>query len=209
MSILKKMSPVVRALLVVGGVMSLATGATFAALSDSTTLTDNNIISDTADLSISNGGTFGDTAAGFAAMNITPGIGQTFNFYMKNSSTFGMIVTARVPDICSLIVTPGNDNIGDCKDVLVTFDDETPGDNQITYTLQQLMDGPQLLPNSGLLPGEVQGSPTVAGTKGNYTIKLDLDPAGVIGTSARLNAPFDIIFNGVQVTAPTPTPLVP
>lgn len=189
-------SPLVRAVLVFAAVAALVTGVTFAALNDTATLAQNNVSSETADLKVSNGGAFGDNVQGFVADNLVPGTGKTFDFYLKNSSDFDMGVKAEVPGECSTYVS-GTEGIPDCNDVLLTFKDTGSG-AETTWTLQQLINGPKDIPGNPLLANS-QGSAPADGDEGDFQITFDLDEDDVSGSSASLDASFDLIFSGVQV----------
>jgi len=189
-------SPLLRAIGVMGAVAVLVTGATFAALSDNATLTANNISSDTADLQVSNGGAYADSQTGFDASDIAPGVGETFDFYLKNSSSFDMAVTVEVTGVCSDYIS-GTLGIPNCGDVLLTFDDEVAG-GETTYTLQQLINAPKELPGNPFSAGAA-GSAAVAGTEGNFTLHMDLKASDITGSSAALDAPFDLVFSGEQI----------
>lgn len=193
-------SPVMRAVLVIGAVAALVTGVTFAALSDTATLADNHMTTNSADLQVSNGGAYGDDVAGFNANNVVPGTGQTFPFFLKNGSGFDMNITVSVAGPCSTYVN-GSQGISDCSDVLVTFKD-TQSATESTYTLQQLIDAPQIVPGDQL-PANTAGTAPASGDEGDYEITFDLDPADVTGTSATLTEAFDLVFTGTQ---PVPTP---
>ena len=192
---IRNINPVARAMGVIGAVAVLATAVTFAALSDTATLEDNNLTSDTADLQVSNGGAYGDSVAGFSATDVVPGVGKTFSFYLKNGSDFDMNVTASVPGACGDYVD-GNDGIPNCGDVLLTFTDTESTDDE-TYTLQQLINGPKDLPGNPL-PANTAGSAPADADEGDFTVKFDLDPDDVTGATASLTNPFDLVFTGTQ-----------
>ncbi len=84
-----KMSPLLRAIGVIGAVAALVTGITFAALQSQATLTNNTISSATADLQIKSGGRFDTFATGFAFVNVVPGgpavPSVPFSFDLKNN----------------------------------------------------------------------------------------------------------------------------
>jgi hypothetical protein len=192
----RSISPLVRAIFVIGAVAALVTSITFAALSDDATLASNNLSSDTADLQISNGGAYGDNVAGFNASNVVPGVGEEFSFYLSNASDFDMDVTVAVSGVCADYVN-GADGITDCGDVKLTFMD-TNTTTSTTYTLQQLINAPKDLPGNSLVAGSA-GTAPADGTEGDFTVTFDLDPSGVSGSSASLTAPFDLVFTGTQV----------
>lgn len=192
-------SPVIRAVLVFGAVAALVTGVTFAALSDTATLEDNHVASGTTDLQVSNGGAYGDEVAGFNASNIVPGTGQTFPFFLKNGSAFDMDIKVKVDGACSDYVN-GSQGIPDCGDVLVTFTDTASATSE-TYTLQQLINAPRVVPGNPLT-ANTAGTAPASGDEGDYEITFDLDAGDVTGSSATLTAPFDLVFTGTQAVAP-------
>lgn len=192
---MKKHGIVLRATLVVAMVSALVVGVTFAALSDDAGLTGNTLASETADLQVSSGGAYSDSATGFAATDLIPGDGQTFAFYLSNGSDFDMNVTASVDGVCSDYIDEVT--IPNCGDVLVSFTDKNSA-TTLDYTLQQLINNPQDLPGNALEANEAGSVPSDV-EEGDFEVTFDLDADDVTGDSVSVSA-FDITFNGTQVT---------
>ena len=96
---IKNISPVARAIAVVGAVVVLATSVTFAALQSQATLT-NSSISTTASLKLWNGSSFQSTAPGFTINNLVPGSGSgELPFYFQNSGGIPLQISAKIPSI--------------------------------------------------------------------------------------------------------------
>jgi predicted ribosomally synthesized peptide with SipW-like signal peptide len=100
-------SPVFRAILVVGAVMAIATGATFAALQSSAALEDNSIATGTATLRISKSatcetdadGTYAAAVPGFDFAGVVPGGAgsQTEEFCLRNVGTANLSTVLGAP----------------------------------------------------------------------------------------------------------------
>lgn len=100
-------SPMFRAILVVGAVMAIATGATFAALQSSAALEDNTIATGTATLRISKAatcatdadGTYAASVPGFDFAGIVPGGAgsQTEQFCLRNIGTANLSTVLGAP----------------------------------------------------------------------------------------------------------------
>lgn len=183
-------SPVFRAVLVVGAVMAIATGVTFAALQSQATLTDSTINTPTASLKLWDGDSFESTAPGFVVTGLVPGTGTAdLPFYFKNDGGLPLNITARVP------VAPSLSGFSGLSNVMVTFKSEFAGSPVVT-NLQNLLDGEVALPGNPLAAG-AQGNSGVPGTEGNYSAKFDINPAAVSGSSASVGN-FNVIFAGTQ-----------
>ena len=193
MRVFTKINPLVRSLMVVGGVAVLVGGVTFAALNDSATLTGNTISSDTADLQVSNGGAYGDDVNGFVVENVVPGTGKTYSFYLKNGSDFPMKVSAKLAAAPVVTAT----NISNLDKVIVKIaGDDGVCTAVVNTNLNALNTGSVALPCDPL-PANEQG---VGGVQhvGNYKITFDLDPAALTGGVASVSA-FNLVFTGEQV----------
>lgn len=183
---------IARSVAVIGGMVALVTGVTFAALQTNTvTLAANTISTATAELLIWNGSEFTTTAPGFAVTNLVPGEGSDeYPFYLKNSSPFDLKLSAHVPGPVEITGITGG-----ASKVKVVLTDK--GSGEVTTTdLQTLMDGDVDL--NGVLNANAQGNAGVPVTEGNYTVKFDIDPAAVTGDSANVGS-FDLEFTGTQV----------
>ena len=111
MQSIRSISPVVRAVGVIGAVAILVTSITYAALQSQVTLTNNTIASASTDLQINNtdnGGTFVDTDTGFAFTGAVPGGAESSvgNFQLKNNGTADMNITVKVPTLPTWTVSP-------------------------------------------------------------------------------------------------------
>lgn len=184
---IRRLSPIVRAVGVIGVVAGLVTSVTFAALSSSATLSQNTIGSATAGLLISNGGGYSSSEPGFAFSDITPGVPVVKNFYLWNNGTSNLLVNAKVP------VAPALTGIANPSAVKVVFkDDQGTISNAGTLADLESVTG---LNVPGTLAAGAQGVAAAPGTPGNYTISVDLDGSQISGSSASV-APFDIVFTG-------------
>lgn len=133
---INRISPLARAILVIGAVTALVTGVTFAALQNTATLTNNTINSISSEndgllVDSDNNNTFGKTDQGFAFHNINPGGSSGFKtFKVKNETGNNNVdvyiqVTGEEPlpagvdpdDIDFIFDVPG----GDLNDVEATW----------------------------------------------------------------------------------------
>lgn len=112
---IRKINPLARAIGIIGAVMALVTGVTYAALQSQATLTDNTISSATADLQIDNmenNGTnpqaFSDTDTGFAFTGVVPGgsASNSHSFQLKNNGTTPMTIKVGMPALPTWVVSP-------------------------------------------------------------------------------------------------------
>ena len=180
-------SPVVRAILVIGAVAALVTGVTFAALESEATLTQNTIAGEDA-LQVNNdpegNATFSQTEQGFNFINIVPGVAssQTENFELRNTSTTTVDVNVQIP-------TPPTLPAGVTgEDITFTFE-AVGGGGPVTATWTDLITGDGVLLFTGL----------VGGTDQEFTVKVDV--AGTVTTDSVDIDPFTLLF-GVPVTTP-------
>ena len=104
---LRKYSPVLRAVGIVGVVAGLVTAVTFAQLTSSTVvLADNTLTADSANIAIGTGVAIAtpstctaasSSAPGLSAPSFKPGDTATVNFCLQNSSDFAQTLTATIP----------------------------------------------------------------------------------------------------------------
>lgn len=181
-------SPVVRAVLVIGVVAALVTSVTFAALESEATLTQNTIEGADA-LQVNNdpeGNTvFNQTEQGFNFEDIVPGVAssQIENFQLKNTSATTVDVNVQIPTPPALPAGVTGD------DITFTFD-TVPGSTPVTATWTQLTTGDGVSLFSGLA-----GNDTVQ----EFTVKVDV--AGSV-TTATVSVPNFTLLFGVPVTTP-------
>lgn len=190
---IKNISPVARAIAIVGAVVVLATSVTFAALQSQATLT-NSSISTTAELKLWNGSSFQSTAPGFTINNLVPGTGSgDLPFYFQNSGGIPLQISAKV------LSAPTYEGLDDWNDLTVKIKNNVGVETPTTFGALLSPGGVTLL-GSPLAAG-AQGNSGVPGTEGNYTISFDIAPSEVTGGKLSVGN-FDIVFTGVQAPAP-------
>ncbi len=194
MQVIRKINPLARAIAVIGAVMALATGATFAALNSTATLTNNTI--DTADTSLLlwDGDSFETTAPGFTIDDLVPGQGTDPQlFYFQNTSELNEKVTARV------IIAPGVTGFSGWNNLKVTFTELNSGATN-SGTFEDLLNNNFNLP--GTLDAGATGNnqPGQETTEGNYSVEFDIVPAAVTGSSASVDS-FDLTFTATPAPA--------
>ena len=192
---LRKYTPMLRAVGVIGVVAGLATAVTFAALSSQATLTDNNMSTATASLKLWDGDSFESTAPGFSLTNVIPGTNTApFNFYFQNDGGLNLNVTAHIP------VAPSTTNVADFADIDVTISSAELGCGipSVTTTMAALIAGEVALPCNSLTAG-AQGNNQVGfeTTEGNYSVVVNIDPTTVSGSQATVGN-FNLVFTGTQ-----------
>lgn len=198
MDLVKKINPMVRAIAVIGAVMALATGATFAALNTQATLTGNTIgtASANADLLLWDGDSFEPTAPGFNFTNIDPGEeSEKFNFYFKNNGNVDLDLTAKINAIPSLTAGLSADDVtlnfyGSCDD------------EPVHATLTELLAGVELPCNP--LDEGAQGVIGEEDNDANYAVSVTVDESVELSEDGEEVGAFDIIFDGA---AATPAPV--
>lgn len=221
MVIARKMNPVARAIATIAAVATLVTGATFAALSSSVTLTGNTISAADANLQIWNGTTFTNTTEGFAVDDLVPGEWSEENFiYFKNVSGTPLNLTASSsePQLAEgedsfgfsgwenlkVRITSHNPDCADDNEGLTTMtnndsdDNEEPGhsdSNVVETDMAALIAGDVELPCNSL--GEsAQGNAGNEGTEGNYSLAYKISSSAV-GDSDDINiGAYDLTFTG-------------
>ncbi len=189
-------SPVVRAVLVIGGVAALVTGVTFAALdSSSASLTGNTVASATAELTVStDNSVFGASRPGFSFADVVPGgdpapaAGK--EFWLKNTGAVTLALTATVPTL----PTPVPADLDYSKVHVIVTDPGADGlldgtnDTQVLDTTM-----------SALGAGEVPLAGTLAPAPPNkkFFVQVSMDPGTFSGTNATIGA-FSLVFNGTN-----------
>jgi hypothetical protein len=202
MQAIRKINPLARAIAVIGSVMVLATGATYAAFVDSVTLTGNNVTvaSANADLLIWNAqaNEFQDSAPGFAFTDLEPGEeSEKKNFYFKNDGNIPLYLTVSIPE------DDTDFNGINPADVTFKFYGECT-DTPVTATMAALQAGEIDLPCDPL-EEDAQGVIGQEGNEANYAVTAtladsveldddDLDPAA---------DDFTFLFNGYSQDADT------
>lgn len=193
---IRQISPVARAIVVIGVVAALVTSITFAALQSQATLTNTTITSGTASLQLYDFSIpdWASSAPGFTVTGLVPGEGSDPQaFYFRNNGDVDLIVSAELDG-----TPPALTNIAALDDVEVVFDC-FGATGSVPTTLAALDAGPVSLTLT--LPAGATGNAGDPNTVGNCNATFDLDPAGVSGSSASV-APFTIKFTGDQVVAP-------
>ena len=183
-----KMSPLLRAIGVIGAVAALVTGITFAALQSQATLTNNTISSATAGLQVSTDNLgFGASQTGFTVTGLVPGAGTTKTFYLRNNGEVALNVTARVPALPG----PPVFGYGFSGFENLTAKITSPACVDIVNTnMLALNAGEVALPCNSLLVAPL-------GSR-SYDIHFDILPSVVTGSQAGVGA-FDLRFTGAQI----------
>jgi hypothetical protein len=197
-----KLAIIGRAVGSVGAVVALAGGITYAALTSNTaTLSQSTISTGTTGLNIYDFSTnqWATSAPGFQITDLVPGTGVDENFYLQNTGSTDLDVTAKVPTLPGP-PTGGDYGFSGFENVTVKITGEKCGDT-VSTNLSALNAGTVALPCNPLTAGAA-GNSNATGTEGNYKIHFDINPDAVSGSSAGVG-PFDIVFQG---TAATPTP---
>lgn len=195
----QSISPVVRAILVVGAVAALVTGVTFAALDSEATLTDNRLASATAGLQVDNTdddtNPGGATDVGFEFAGLVPGaefLNPGHNFKLTNDGDADLRVKVKV----SGAVSTGTI---DKTKVHFQFENLTntgASANPIVYTLAELETAGQWLPG-------VQDPDSLAVSQDHdFNVKVRLDADAITGSSASIDD-FVFTFTGSSF-APAP-----
>lgn len=189
-----KFSPLMRAVLVIGAVMALVTGVTYAALTSSTaTLTNNTVESATANLLVNSdagcgpASAFGASDTGFAFNGLVPGgvASPDKTFCLKNSGTADLTLKLFVPTAPTWTVTPsGVVDTGEVN-VHVVCDN---GAGTINATLESLATAAQAFTTSNL----ADGATAVC------TVNLDMNADAFTGTGAS-SGNFNLEFSGTAL----------
>ena len=182
---LSKISPIVRAVAVIGATAGLVTGVTFAALQSNTVaLSPNTLSSASALLSIGSGTSCpqGNTSAtpGFTNVKLVPGVTSApVAFCLDNTGDIPLNITAQVPDSFSGSQVPADQ---------VTLTLSCPTLGNLSGTLNNYFN-PVYFPGLALGTGPTENC--------NATVKLD---ANYTNSGQTVNQ-FDIKFFGTQVAS--------
>lgn len=181
MQAIRSFSPLLRAFLVIGAVAALVTSITFANLSDTATMADNQFSTATADLKIWNGAAYVESTPGFNFTNVVPGTPTSNHiFWLKNEGGVPLDVTVVSSDGVETGIT-NNDGV----DFTITNVAEAVS---VTYSYEALIDG---------TPDQLPGTDLDAGEEVQYTVSLLVDGAAVTGSSASITD-MDWTFTGTQ-----------
>lgn len=194
---IRSISPVMRAIFVIGAVAALVTSITFAALNDSVSLTGNTLSTTNANLQIYDFTIpdWAETAEGFDFDDLVPGVySDPENFYLRNNGGVDLDLGVKAENFVVQNGVAG-------EDITLKFEGEC-GDPAVEYTMAALQLGPVGLPCSPLLVGEAGDSNTF-GTPGNYSFAVMIDHDAVDGPGPFDAGTFDLVFSGTQV-APSP-----
>ncbi len=186
-------SPVFRAILVVGAVMAIATGATFAAMQSQATLSDNTISSATAELQVKSAGEdFAASDAGFDFTNLVPGAayGTAQNFSLKNNGT----VDLNVQVYAETVAATGT-GVLDKSKVMVKFTNVSAGESW-EYSLAQLESVVRNVPgaSTGFTDVSLAGAET-----DDFQVQVKLDAGAITGSGPVSVNDFDFVFLGTNV----------
>jgi len=191
MTNLRSWAPILRALGVVGAVVAITTGVTFASLqSQQAVLTGNSIQSASADLRIGTStSSFANSRTGFTFKDLVPGgpamptDGNTF--YLKNYGTATLTLKMSVPS------APTNTSGVDLTKVSILITRIDTGVTQ-TFSLQSLVDG--YATGGSALTDSLSGGATA-----QYTLRASMAADAFSGASASLST-IDFVFSGSAVT---------
>ena len=212
MSRFRSISPLFRAVGVIGAVTAVVTGITFAQLSGSATLTGTTINSASGGLNIWSGSAWVPSTPGFAITGLIPGTGVTENVYLQNSGGVAEAITAKVPALPSSSGFIGWSN----AIVNITAENTSPScidptgfaentatagtSNSSPYTvdtnLADLSSGAVLLPC--IMNAGDTGNSGVPGTSGNYDFHFDIAPSSITGSGPAIIDGFDLNFTGTE-----------
>jgi len=193
---LRKYSPVLRAVGIIGVVAGLVTAVTFAALQSQATLTSNTIASATAQLAVSSTsgcsavtGTFGQTETGFAFTGLVPGGTDSGakTFCLQNTGTDNMSVNVKIPVFPTWTVTPPG--TVDNSQVNLAFTCTGAGGTfAVTDNVNDI----------GLNTANLSGGTLNAGTTDTCTVTASMTSSAFTGESAS-STTFDLTFTGTGV----------
>jgi hypothetical protein len=186
-------SPLARAILVIGTVAALVTSMTLAATSQAT-LTGNNITmaAATADLKLWDGDSFESTAPGFSFTDLEPGEpSEPFKFYFLNDGNVPMDITASIPTLPDFTGLPF-----DAGDITLTFDGAC-GDAPLVRTMAELNDSTDDELPCNPLEEDAQGVVGEDDTnEANYNVTVEIDDSVELGDTSETLDSFDIVFTG-------------
>ena len=188
------MSPMVRAIAVIGAVAALVTSITLAALSSTATLTGNTIASATAELLVDSDGdaTFESSDGGFVFDDVVPGGSPApvpgHDFDLQNNGDVEMDISVSIP------LQPTGTNIPDFDKVDAVLSCTTDSGTttfSVTASLQELFDTGAAMTGDTMLPAEVA----------ECTAQVQMDADAVSGSEGSVD-PFDLEFTGTNVVTP-------
>lgn len=209
---IQRISPVARAIAVIGAVMALVTSATFAALSNEAVLSNNFIgtRSATAELLIWDAvaNEFQPEAPGFNFTELDPGdTSAPFAFYFQNTGNVDLHLKARINALPSGLGDGLTEGDLSADDVKLTFSGVC--EDEVSATLDELVAGVALpcnpLPEGAQgVVGEDQTNPA------NYRVTVSIDDSVETTDTAIALGPFDLIFRGDSEAPEVPEdPLTP
>jgi hypothetical protein len=186
--------PLVRSVFVVGTVMALSTGVTFAALRAESSLTNNTIESANAALQIStNNTTYSTTRSGFSFDGLLPGgaakpdLGH--QVWLRNSGTADLQVKVAVSSLPVFKTVPVDTTV-DAGKVFIEF--ERMDGNTIELSLQSLIDsyatGGTVLPDPLLIDDDTT----------EFRLRARLAADAFLGSSVQIDD-IDLVFYGEGV----------
>lgn len=187
----KGLGPVLRSIIILGGVGAITTAATFAALQSSNAVLSSNTISTaTAFLSVSNDGTtFNNTKTGFTFANVTPGGAPVpatgYNFYLRNTGTANLSIKV------TMATAPTNLNGIDLSKVFLDFSRTETGLSQ-SVSIKALLD-------SNTAGGTLLNDVVNAGATGQYNVKVYMSADAYTGGNGATISGVDLIFSGLGV----------
>lgn len=200
MEAIRKVNPLARAIVVIGAIMTLVTGVTFAALTSSATLTGNTLgtASANADLLLWNGSEFASSAPGFNFSGLIPGQkSDKFDFQFKNNGNMDLNLTARVDAAPELSegLTAADIQLkfyGNCEETVST-------------TLEELLAGPVAMPCDPLEAGEESHARSWHHkSDGEYSVRVKIAETVPLSEESLTVGPFDIMFDGTAAVSETP-----
>ena len=208
---LRNISPLFRAVGVIGAVTAIVTGITFAqGLGGSATLTGTTINSASGGLMIWNGSAYASTATGFTITGLVPGTGVNENVYLQNNGGVPEAITATIP------TTPTSSGFTGWQNAIVNITAENAqcadpaGFAEYTanaatssgslYTvntnIKDLLAGNVTLPC--VMKAGDTGNSGLTGTSGNYDFHFDIAPSSITGGGPASIGTFNFDFTGTQ-----------
>ena len=194
MQSLRSISPIARAIGVIGAVAVLVTTVTYAALQSQATLTENTIASATAELEVSNDDVvYDESVTGFDFEGAIPGGASSDpeTFYLRNSGDVDLDISATVPTALPLTWEDSN------SDPVIV--DESMVDIAISCTFTSgsfTIDGDLVTMGAGDVAAVGDALPDGEDATCTATVSMD---AGAFSADSATSDGFDITFTGTGV----------
>lgn len=188
-----------RATSVITAVIILVVGMTYAAVNTQASLLGSTISTTATDLLVWDGTNYSNSAPGFTATDILPGVGSPeYLVSFKNTGGNPLALGMRVPTTLKFSGFNSTSASTAMKYVKVTIKNNKTGDKLDTTLYALTLSTDVSLPWQ--LAGGASGNPNDTNGAGNFSIKFDIDPAGLGSAKATIDA-FDIVFTGKPIAA--------